>query len=85
MSKTTSDNDAIEIRKDVTYATHDGVQLSGDLYLPRGAGPFPAPLVDGQPAASRTSASSALASDWFSALAYSLAGPELSPSTTTTS
>jgi acetyl esterase/lipase len=42
MSKTMSDNDAIEIRKDVAYATHDGVQLSGDLYLPRGAGPFPA-------------------------------------------
>ena len=37
-----SDNDAIEIRKDVIYATHDGVQLSGDLYLPGGAGPFPA-------------------------------------------
>ena len=34
-----SDNDAIEIRKDVTYATHDGVRCRGDLYLPRGAGP----------------------------------------------
>ena len=26
---------------DVTYATHDRVALSGDLYLPKGAGPFP--------------------------------------------
>src|SRR5580765_1537613 len=26
----------------VTYATHDGVALQGDLYLPAGAGPFPA-------------------------------------------
>jgi len=26
----------------VTYATHDGVALQGDLYLPEGAGPFPA-------------------------------------------
>ena len=35
----------IEIRGGVAYATHDGVSLLGDLYLPAGAGPFPA-LVD---------------------------------------
>jgi len=33
---------AIEARAGVTYATHDGVALLGDLYLPPGAGPFPA-------------------------------------------
>ena len=32
----------IEARNGVTYATHDGVALAGDLYLPKGAGPFPA-------------------------------------------
>jgi acetyl esterase/lipase len=32
----------IETRAGVTYATHDGVALAGDLYLPAGAGPFPA-------------------------------------------
>src|ERR1700682_1788518 len=26
----------------LTYATHDGVALQGDLYLPKGAGPFSA-------------------------------------------
>lgn len=31
-----------ELRAALTYATHDGVALQGDLYLPRGAGPFPA-------------------------------------------
>ncbi len=30
---------------DITYATHDGVALLGDLYLPEGAGPFPAIVV----------------------------------------
>ena len=30
-----------EIRPGVTYATHDSVALAGDLYLPKGAGPFP--------------------------------------------
>jgi acetyl esterase/lipase len=31
-----------ELRKNVTYATHDGVDLQGDLYLPGvGQGPFP--------------------------------------------
>ena len=32
----------IEIRPGLTYATHDSVALGGDLYLPKGAGPFPA-------------------------------------------
>src|SRR5258705_8237047 len=32
----------IETRGGVSYATHDGVALLGDLYLPAGAGPFPA-------------------------------------------
>ena len=31
-----------EIRSGLTYATHDSVALQGDLYLPKGAGPFPA-------------------------------------------
>lgn len=31
----------IETRTGLTYATHDGVALAGDLYLPKGAGPFP--------------------------------------------
>ena len=31
-----------ETRLGVTYATHDSVALAGDLYLPKGAGPFPA-------------------------------------------
>jgi len=31
-----------ETRSGVTYATHDSVALAGDLYLPRGAGPYPA-------------------------------------------
>src|SRR5260370_37842749 len=32
----------IEPRGGVAYATHDGVSLLGDVYLPAGAGPFPA-------------------------------------------
>jgi acetyl esterase/lipase len=32
----------IEYRKNITYAVHDGTELQGDLYLPPGAGPFPA-------------------------------------------
>ncbi len=32
----------IETRSGITYATHDGVALAGDLYLPAGTGPFPA-------------------------------------------
>jgi acetyl esterase/lipase len=31
----------VDIRPGLTYATHDGVALLGDLYLPKGAGPFP--------------------------------------------
>jgi acetyl esterase/lipase len=31
-----------ETRSGVAYATHDGVSLLGDLYLPAGVGPFPA-------------------------------------------
>jgi acetyl esterase/lipase len=30
-----------DIRKNVAYANHDGVELCGDLYLPAGRGPFP--------------------------------------------
>ena len=30
-----------EFRRNIVYATHDGVELKGDLYLPEGAGPFP--------------------------------------------
>lgn len=32
----------IEVRAGITYATHDGVALAGDLYLPKGAGQYPA-------------------------------------------
>jgi acetyl esterase/lipase len=32
---------SIETRAGVSYATHDGVALVGDLYVPAGAGPFP--------------------------------------------
>ena len=42
MSKTMSDANDFEVHRDVVYATHDGMQLSGDLYLPKGAGAFPA-------------------------------------------
>jgi acetyl esterase/lipase len=31
-----------ETRPGVTYATHDSVALAGDLYLPKGGGPYPA-------------------------------------------
>jgi acetyl esterase/lipase len=30
-----------ELRRGIVYATHDGVALQGDLYLPAGPGPFP--------------------------------------------
>jgi acetyl esterase/lipase len=33
---------AFELRPALTYATHDGVALPGDLYLPKAAGPAPA-------------------------------------------
>jgi acetyl esterase/lipase len=32
----------IDVRTGLTYCTHDSVALAGDLYLPKGAGPFPA-------------------------------------------
>ncbi len=32
----------MEKKSGVTYATHDGVALLGDLYIPDGSGPFPA-------------------------------------------
>jgi acetyl esterase/lipase len=32
----------VETRNSVTYTSHDGVSLQGDLYLPAAAGPFPA-------------------------------------------
>jgi acetyl esterase/lipase len=35
-------SDSIETRMGITYATHDGVALAGDLYMPKGAGPYPA-------------------------------------------
>ncbi|MFL6936012.1 MAG: alpha/beta fold hydrolase [Xanthobacteraceae bacterium] len=37
----TGEKDEIDLRAGLTYATHDGVALLGDLYLPKGAGPFP--------------------------------------------
>src|SRR5215468_3574760 len=30
-----------ELRKNVVYANHDGVELTGDFYVPSGPGPFP--------------------------------------------
>jgi acetyl esterase/lipase len=33
---------AFDHSPDLTYATHDGVKLAGDLYVPNGSGPFPA-------------------------------------------
>ena len=35
-------SDDFETRPGLTYCTHDSVALAGDLYLPKGAGPFPA-------------------------------------------
>ena len=35
-------SDTIDVRPGITYATHDGVALAGDLYAPKGAGPYPA-------------------------------------------
>jgi acetyl esterase/lipase len=31
----------VDIRPGLTYATHDGIALLGDLYVPKGVGPFP--------------------------------------------
>jgi acetyl esterase/lipase len=41
MTKNLSESVDIDVRKNVVYATHDGVELAGDLYRPTGAGPFP--------------------------------------------
>jgi acetyl esterase/lipase len=35
------DDQTYDLRKNLTYATHDGVDLQGDLYIPAGQGPFP--------------------------------------------
>src|ERR1700751_3267046 len=35
------EKDEVDVRPGLTYATHDGVALLGDLYRPKGAGPFP--------------------------------------------
>src|SRR5512144_1712015 len=35
-------SDTIDVRLGITYAIHDGVALAGDLYAPKGAGPYPA-------------------------------------------
>src|SRR5438105_15317238 len=37
-----TEQDGVDLRPGLTYATHDSVALLGDLYLPKGAGPFPA-------------------------------------------
>ncbi|HVB88909.1 MAG TPA: alpha/beta hydrolase [Beijerinckiaceae bacterium] len=37
-----AERDEISVRKDVVYAVHEGVELTGTLYRPKGAGPFPA-------------------------------------------
>src|SRR6266481_4615597 len=34
--------DNFQVKKDVVYATHDGVALAGDLYVPMGGGQHPA-------------------------------------------
>src|SRR5215469_870264 len=36
-----TDTSKTEVHRGITYATHDGVALQGDLYLPAGPGPFP--------------------------------------------
>jgi acetyl esterase/lipase len=36
-----SEKNEVDVRPGLTYATHDGVALLGDLYRPKGAGPFP--------------------------------------------
>src|SRR5690349_8772272 len=36
-----SQQNEVDVRPGLTYATHDGIALSGDLYVPKGAGPFP--------------------------------------------
>jgi acetyl esterase/lipase len=34
--------ETFDVRSALTYATHDGVALQGDIYLPRDSGPYPA-------------------------------------------
>src|SRR5579864_3976786 len=41
-SQAFSQTDNVQVKKDVIYATHDGVQLAGDLYIPAGGGQHPA-------------------------------------------
>jgi acetyl esterase/lipase len=36
-----AEKNEVDVRSGLTYATHDGTALLGDLYLPKGAGPFP--------------------------------------------
>ena len=31
----------VDVRRNITYATHDGVALAGDLYIPKAAGKYP--------------------------------------------
>jgi acetyl esterase/lipase len=40
-TKTSAAAASFEARRNITYAIHDGVALTGDLYLPAGPGPFP--------------------------------------------
>jgi acetyl esterase/lipase len=37
----TMTNPGFQLRENLVYAVHDGVELRGDLYLPAGEGPFP--------------------------------------------
>jgi acetyl esterase/lipase len=41
LSQEADPRDAFDTRPGLTYATHDGVALAGDLYVPKGSGPFP--------------------------------------------
>jgi acetyl esterase/lipase len=41
MTTTMPASNEIEVKRDLVYATHDRVALAGDLYVPKGAGPFP--------------------------------------------
>src|SRR5215471_2529970 len=42
MTSHAAEKDEVHVRPALNYATHDGVALLGDLYAPKGAGPFPA-------------------------------------------
>ena len=41
LSQEADPRDAFDTRPGLTYTTHDGVALAGDLYVPKGSGPFP--------------------------------------------